>query len=46
MLDIQLIINWKVEKMFGIIDAASLAVIFGSFVLVIYNIRTELKTKL
>ena len=42
----QLIKDWNVENMFGIIDAASLATILGSFALVIYNIRRELKTKL
>jgi hypothetical protein len=31
--------------MFGVIDLASLAVIFASFAVVIYNIRLELKTK-
>ena len=35
----------NVENMFGIIDAVSLAVIFGSIVLVIRNIRTELQIK-
>ena len=46
LLDMQLMADWNVENMLGIIDAASLAVIFGSFALVIYNIRKELKTKL
>jgi len=32
--------------MFGIIDAASIAVILGSFTLVVYNIRVELKAKM
>jgi hypothetical protein len=31
--------------MFGILDAASIAVIFGSIAVVVYNLRLELKTK-
>jgi hypothetical protein len=31
--------------MFGILDLASIAVIFGSIAVVMYNIRVELKTK-
>jgi hypothetical protein len=31
--------------MFGVIDIASIAVIIASFAVVMYNIRTELKTK-
>ncbi len=31
--------------MFGILDLASIAVIFASIAVVVYNIRTELKIK-
>ena len=31
--------------MFGIIDIASIAAIFASFAVVLYNIRIELRTK-
>jgi hypothetical protein len=31
--------------MFGIFDVASIAVIFGSIAVVVYNLRLELKTK-
>jgi len=33
------------ENMFGILDIVSIATIVGSFTLVIYNIRAEMKLK-
>jgi hypothetical protein len=32
--------------MFGILDIASIAIIIGSFTIVIYNLRLELKGKI
>jgi hypothetical protein len=33
------------ENMFGLLDLASIGVIFASFVVIMYNIRLELKIK-
>ena len=38
-------INKNGERMFSMVDFASLSVILASFAVVIYNIRLELKAK-